>query len=207
MRTGGFGTTVTAVSVLSAGFVSRPPSPVTVAVFVCRPTSVARAVTVIVLDWLGSRVPRLHVMSDGVSVHVGEPGLTVRYVIPAGAGSTSCTFVAVSGPLFVTVIVYRTVPFSGVGDVAFFTMTRSISRGVKSTRASSESVSVFPLVSVPVTVTTFMCAVPAVPVRVFGNVQVRARARRQDERDGEAARRVAARHVREVAEPVVDRPS
>ena len=48
--TAGCGTTVTAVSTLSAGFVSRPPLPVTVAVFVCRPTTVARAVSVIVRD-------------------------------------------------------------------------------------------------------------------------------------------------------------
>ena len=44
----GAGTTVTAVSTLSAGFVSRPPPPVTVAVLVCEPTVVARAVIAIV---------------------------------------------------------------------------------------------------------------------------------------------------------------
>ena len=44
----GVGTTVVAESTLSAGFVSRPPEPVTVAVFVCWPTCVALPVTVIV---------------------------------------------------------------------------------------------------------------------------------------------------------------
>src|SRR5262245_51986624 len=44
----GAGTTVTAESTLSAGLVSRPPLPVTVAVFVCEPTVVARAVILIV---------------------------------------------------------------------------------------------------------------------------------------------------------------
>src|SRR5262245_40710594 len=44
----GAGSIVTAESTLSAGFVSRPPPPVTVAVFVCDPTVVARAVTAIV---------------------------------------------------------------------------------------------------------------------------------------------------------------
>ena len=42
-------------------------------------------------------------MSAGLRLHVPCDGLAVRYVMPAGAGSASWTFVAVSGPLFVTV--------------------------------------------------------------------------------------------------------
>ena len=102
--TNGAGTTVTASSTLSAGFVSRPPPPVTVATFVCVPTRVARAVTAIVTVCPGAMVPRLQVMSDGVRLQVPCDGFAVRYVIPEGAGSASWTFVAVSGPLFVTVI-------------------------------------------------------------------------------------------------------
>src|SRR5688572_9218623 len=49
----GAGTIVTASSTLSAGFVSRPPPPVTVATFTWRPTCVARAVTAIVTVWPG----------------------------------------------------------------------------------------------------------------------------------------------------------
>ena len=44
----GAGTIVTAESTLSAGLVSRPPPPVTVAVLVCEPTVVARPVIAIV---------------------------------------------------------------------------------------------------------------------------------------------------------------
>ena len=44
----GAGVTVTAEAVLSAGFVSRPPAPVTVAVFVCEPTVSERPVIAIV---------------------------------------------------------------------------------------------------------------------------------------------------------------
>src|SRR5262249_8157627 len=44
----GAGVTVTAEAVLSAGFVSRPPEPVAVAVFVCEPTVSERPVIAIV---------------------------------------------------------------------------------------------------------------------------------------------------------------
>lgn len=88
---------------LSAGAVSRPPLPVTVAVFVCDPVIVARAVMAIVTVCPGAIVPRLQVTSTGPSEHVPCDGLAVRYVIPAGAGSATWTLVAVSEPLFVTV--------------------------------------------------------------------------------------------------------
>jgi hypothetical protein len=103
--TNGPGTIVTASSTLSAGFVSRPPPPVTVATFVCVPTAVARAVTLIVAVSPAARLPRLQVMSDADRLHVPFDGLAVKYVMPEGAGSASWTIVAVSGPLFWTVIV------------------------------------------------------------------------------------------------------
>jgi hypothetical protein len=66
----GAGTTVIAESTLSAGFVSRPPLPVTVAVFVCVPTVVARAVTLMTTVCPFLIVPRLHVISDGATEQV-----------------------------------------------------------------------------------------------------------------------------------------
>jgi hypothetical protein len=74
----GAGTTVTAVSTLSAGFVSRPPLPVTVAVLVSVPTTVARPVTAIVTVWPGAMLPRLHVTSAALTLHVPCDGLAVR---------------------------------------------------------------------------------------------------------------------------------
>src|SRR3990172_8273757 len=50
-------------------------------------------------------------------------------------------------------------------------MTRSIRRGVMSTRASSEAVSWWPAGSCPETVTTFTCELPPTPVIVFWKVQ------------------------------------
>src|ERR671918_2098277 len=55
-------------------------------------------------------------------------------------------------------------PLSGVGEVAVLTMTRSISRGVISTRASSESETGLPSWSFPLAVTTFVCTWPPTPV-------------------------------------------
>ena len=100
----GAGTTVTAESTLSAGFVSRPPLPVTVAVFVCDPTVVARPVIAIVTVCPASDRPEA-AGDERTALRLQVPcdGLAVRYVMPAGAGSASWTFVAVSGPLFVTV--------------------------------------------------------------------------------------------------------
>jgi hypothetical protein len=72
-------------------------------VFVGDPTVVARAVTLTVTVCPGAIVPRSHVISAGERLQVPCEALTVRYVMPAGAGSASWTFVAVSGPLFVTV--------------------------------------------------------------------------------------------------------
>src|SRR5688500_9750073 len=74
----GAGTTVTAESTLSAGLVSRPPPPVTVAVFVCVPTAVARPVIAIVTVWPAAMEPRLQVMSDGLRLHVPCDGFAVR---------------------------------------------------------------------------------------------------------------------------------
>ena len=74
----GAGTTVIAESTLSAGFVSRPPPPVTVAVLVCVPTVVARAVTRMTTVWPFLTVPRLQVMSDGATEHVPCVGLALR---------------------------------------------------------------------------------------------------------------------------------
>ena len=75
---GGAGTTVTAESELSAGFVSRPPEPVTVAVFVCEPTAVARAVIAMVTVWPGAIVPSEQVTSAGPRLHVPCDGVAVR---------------------------------------------------------------------------------------------------------------------------------
>ena len=67
-----------AESTLSAGLVSRPPPPVTVAVFVCVPTVVARAVTRMTTVWPFLTVPRLQVISDGETEQVPCVGLAVR---------------------------------------------------------------------------------------------------------------------------------
>src|SRR4029453_11048813 len=75
----GAGTTVSASSTLSAGLVSRPPDPVTVAVFTCRPTCVARPSTAIVTVWPGAIVPRLQVTRAGVTEAVPCHGVRHRY--------------------------------------------------------------------------------------------------------------------------------
>jgi hypothetical protein len=74
----GAGTIVTAEATLSDGFVSRPPPPVTVAVFTCSPTVVARAVAWIVTVCPGAIEPRLQVMSEGVTWHVPCEGFALR---------------------------------------------------------------------------------------------------------------------------------
>ena len=63
---------------MSAGFVSRPPEPVTVAVFVCCPTAVARAVIAIVTVCPGAIVPSEQVTSEGETAHVPWDGFAVR---------------------------------------------------------------------------------------------------------------------------------
>src|SRR3990170_3226679 len=63
-------------------------------------------------------------------------------------------------------------PLSGVGELASLTITRSMSRGVMSTRASSEAVSWLPAASWPLTVTTLTCEVPPTPVMFFWKVQL-----------------------------------
>jgi hypothetical protein len=74
----GAGTTVTADAVLFERSVSLPPPPVTVAVFTCSPTVVARAVAWIVTVCPGAIEPRLQVMSEGVTWHVPCEGFALR---------------------------------------------------------------------------------------------------------------------------------
>ena len=96
---------MTAESTLSAGFVSRPPPPVTVAVFVCVPTVVARA---------GDRDDHRLTLHDRPQaagderrryVQVPCVGLAVRYVMPGGSRVGDLDVRRVFGPLLVTVIV------------------------------------------------------------------------------------------------------
>ena len=63
---------------MSAGLVSRPPPPVTVAVFVCEPTVVALPVIAIVTVCPGAIEPRLQVMSAGLEAQVPCDGFAVR---------------------------------------------------------------------------------------------------------------------------------
>src|SRR4029079_16433419 len=81
--TGGVVTTVSAQSLLFAGFVS-PPSPATVAQLSYVPPWVTRAETPIVRMTPGPSVPRLQLSSAGVTVQVPSTGcvVTARNVTP-----------------------------------------------------------------------------------------------------------------------------
>ena len=75
--------------------------PVTVTVFVNCPACVARTTTVTVAEAFAASVPRLQLIV-APPVHVPCVVETDRNAIGPGSGSTSSTFVAVLGPLFVT---------------------------------------------------------------------------------------------------------